>query len=96
VGLAIVSFEKLAFCLDQPATQHVRVSLVVQNLRRFSNESNRLLISAIRKVKTANSIITRSQPNPGRRVFGSLCHRIFEIFRRYTEMSAIEMLQRQF
>ena len=81
-GIALVSQEEFAPRFGKVPAQHVRVSQVVQNRRGLSLKFNRLPIGAIGKIKTTDSVITRSQANPSRRVFRSQRCRLFKVPRR--------------
>src|ERR1035437_5146055 len=58
LGFAFISLEKLAPRFDQSTTQHVRISLIVQNRRGLPNKLYCLLVGAIGKIESTNSIIT--------------------------------------
>jgi hypothetical protein len=81
-GIALVSQEEFSSSFGKVPAQHVRVSQIVQNRRGLSLKLNRLPIGAIGKIKTTDSVITRSQANPSRRVFRSQRCRLFKVPRR--------------
>src|SRR6478752_1126787 len=88
-----VGLLKLSPRRGQIATQHIRISLIIQDLNGFAPQPDRLQISLVGKIKATQPIIARCEPNPGGDVLRGLFDRILEIALGKSETSAIELLQ---
>src|SRR5258705_2583501 len=88
-----ISLLKLSTRRSQIAAQHVRISLIIQDLNGFAPQPNRLRVGLIGKIKATQPIIARCEPNPGRHVLRGLLDSILEIPLGKSVTSAIELLQ---
>src|SRR5215471_18087096 len=59
IGLAFIGLEELPTRVRQVATQHVRVALIVENLRGLSHKSDGVNIGAIGEIKARKPVIGR-------------------------------------
>ena len=60
------------------AAQHVGISLIVQDLRRRTDDAGRLLVGAIGQFETAQAIIGSGETEPGFRIGSGRSCRLFD------------------
>src|SRR5215831_2558562 len=92
IGLTFIGLEEFPTRVRQVATQHVRVALVVENLRGLSHKSDGVNIGAIGEIEACKTVIGRRQADPGGGILRGLFGGVAEVTFGDAEIAPIEVL----
>src|SRR5215471_9980837 len=91
IGLAFIGLEEFLTRVRQVATQHVRVALVVQDLRGLPHQPDGVSIGAVGKIEACKPVIGRRQADPSGGVLRGLFSGVAEVTFCDAEMAPIEV-----
>jgi len=82
--------------LPQIPAQHIRISLIIEDIRCVTHQFRRGHIAAVGEIESSQSIVARRQSDPGGRVSGGLFDGALKVLLGQAKIAFVETLDAQF